>query len=78
MRSDVPSTLPFNCLVSVVGLGFLSATFVKLEHQSKYEGAASGVVPVMKLFEDSFSYSNQLGQRQGWGGLPQRLPLQKR
>ena len=30
-----------------------------------YEGAASGVVPVMKLFEDSFSYSNQLGQRQG-------------
>ncbi|MBF0844570.1 ribonucleotide-diphosphate reductase subunit alpha, partial [Streptococcus danieliae] len=24
-----------------------------------YEGAASGVVPVMKLFEDSFSYSNQ-------------------
>lgn len=32
-----------------------------------YEGAASGVLPVMKLFEDSFSYSNQLGQRQGAG-----------
>ncbi len=32
-----------------------------------YEGAASGVIPVMKLFEDSFSYSNQLGQRQGAG-----------
>ncbi len=31
------------------------------------EGAASGVVPVMKLFEDSFKYSNQLGQRQGAG-----------
>ncbi|QER68010.1 class 1b ribonucleoside-diphosphate reductase subunit alpha [Paucilactobacillus nenjiangensis] len=31
------------------------------------EGAASGVVPVMKLLEDSFSYSNQLGQRQGAG-----------
>ncbi|MCW3778600.1 class 1b ribonucleoside-diphosphate reductase subunit alpha [Levilactobacillus namurensis] len=30
-------------------------------------GAASGVVPVMKLLEDSFSYSNQLGQRQGAG-----------
>ncbi|MCF6161505.1 MAG: class 1b ribonucleoside-diphosphate reductase subunit alpha [Furfurilactobacillus sp.] len=29
--------------------------------------AASGVVPVMKLLEDSFSYSNQLGQRQGAG-----------
>ncbi|EHI68588.1 class 1b ribonucleoside-diphosphate reductase subunit alpha [Streptococcus ictaluri] len=32
-----------------------------------YAGTASGVVPVMKLFEDSFSYSNQLGQRQGAG-----------
>lgn len=31
------------------------------------QGAASGVVPVMKLLEDSFSYSNQLGQRQGAG-----------
>ncbi|MBM7544622.1 ribonucleoside-diphosphate reductase alpha chain [Weissella beninensis] len=29
--------------------------------------AASGVVPVMKLLEDSFTYSNQLGQRQGAG-----------
>ena len=34
-----------------------------------FEGAASGVVPVMKLFEDSFSYSNQLGQRQGAGAV---------
>lgn len=33
------------------------------------EGAASGVVPVMKLFEDSFSYSNQLGQRNGAGAV---------
>ncbi|WP_179395705.1 class 1b ribonucleoside-diphosphate reductase subunit alpha [Lacticaseibacillus absianus] len=31
------------------------------------QGAASGVLPVMKLLEDSFSYSNQLGQRQGAG-----------
>ena len=31
------------------------------------QNAASGVVPVMKLYEDSFSYSNQLGQRQGAG-----------
>ncbi|USS84926.1 class 1b ribonucleoside-diphosphate reductase subunit alpha [Fructilactobacillus myrtifloralis] len=31
------------------------------------DGAASGVMPVMKLLEDSFSYSNQLGQRQGAG-----------
>ncbi|MGX7405550.1 ribonucleoside-diphosphate reductase alpha chain [Aerococcus urinaehominis] len=33
----------------------------------KIENAASGVVPVMKLFEDSFSYANQLGQRNGAG-----------
>lgn len=32
-----------------------------------YDGVAAGVVPVMKLFEDSFSYANQLGQRQGAG-----------
>lgn len=32
-------------------------------------GTASGVVPVMKLLEDSFTYSNQLGQRQGAGAV---------
>lgn len=29
--------------------------------------AASGVLPVMKLLEDAFSYANQLGQRKGAG-----------
>ena len=33
------------------------------------KGAVSGVVPVIKLLEDSFSYSNQLGQRQGAGAV---------
>lgn len=33
------------------------------------EGAASGVVPVMKIYEDIFSYANQLGQRQGAGAV---------
>lgn len=33
------------------------------------ENASSGVVPVMKLLEDSFSYSNQLGQRNGAGAV---------
>lgn len=33
----------------------------------KIEGQSSGVVPVMKLLEDSFSYANQLGARQGAG-----------
>lgn len=30
---------------------------------------SSGVVPVMKMFEDGFSYANQLGQRQGAGAV---------
>lgn len=29
------------------------------------EGLATGVIPVMKIIEDSISYSNQLGQRSG-------------
>ncbi|UQS82848.1 class 1b ribonucleoside-diphosphate reductase subunit alpha [Bombilactobacillus folatiphilus] len=33
------------------------------------ENLSSGVLPVMKLLEDSFSYSNQLGQRQGAGAV---------
>jgi ribonucleoside-diphosphate reductase alpha chain len=33
----------------------------------KIENQSSGVVPVMKLLEDSFSYANQLGARQGAG-----------
>ncbi|MGH2311181.1 class 1b ribonucleoside-diphosphate reductase subunit alpha, partial [Enterococcus faecalis] len=32
-----------------------------------YDGTASGVGRVMKLFEHRFSYSNQLGERQGAG-----------
>lgn len=33
------------------------------------ENMASGVVPVMKMLEDAFSYANQLGQRQGAGAV---------
>ncbi|MQS89837.1 class 1b ribonucleoside-diphosphate reductase subunit alpha [Companilactobacillus mishanensis] len=33
------------------------------------DNSSSGVLPVMKLLEDSFSYSNQLGQRQGAGAV---------
>lgn len=35
----------------------------------KIEGQSSGVIPVMKLLEDSFSYANQLGSRQGAGAV---------
>jgi len=33
------------------------------------EGQSSGVVPVMKILEDSFSYADQLGQRKGSGAV---------
>jgi ribonucleoside-diphosphate reductase alpha chain len=33
------------------------------------EGQSSGIVPVMKLLEDAFSYANQLGSRQGAGAV---------
>ena len=33
----------------------------------KIQNQSSGVVPVMKLLEDSFSYANKLGARQGAG-----------
>ncbi|WP_243410205.1 class 1b ribonucleoside-diphosphate reductase subunit alpha [Ancrocorticia populi] len=35
----------------------------------KIENQSSGVNPVMKLLEDSFSYANQLGARQGAGAV---------
>lgn len=35
----------------------------------KIENQASGIVPVMKILEDSFSYANQLGARQGAGAV---------
>ena len=41
----------------------LGAPIKHIEHQS------SGVVPIMKLLEDSFSYANQLGARQGAGAV---------
>ena len=45
------------------------------------ENQSSGVIPIMKLLEDSFSYANQLGARQGAGAVylhahhPGHLPL---
>lgn len=35
----------------------------------KIENQSSGVIPIMKLMEDSFSYANQLGARQGAGAV---------
>lgn len=35
----------------------------------KIQGQCSGVIPVMKMLEDAFSYANQLGARQGAGAV---------
>jgi ribonucleoside-diphosphate reductase alpha chain len=35
----------------------------------KIENQSSGIIPVMKLLEDRFSYANQLGARQGAGAV---------
>ncbi|PPE05484.1 class 1b ribonucleoside-diphosphate reductase subunit alpha [Williamsoniiplasma lucivorax] len=48
------------CLTNLREFG---APIKNIEHQ------ATGIVPIMKLLEDSFSYANQLGQRQGAGAV---------
>ena len=35
----------------------------------KIKGQSSGIIPVMKMFEDAFSYANQLGSRAGAGAV---------
>lgn len=51
--------------------GGVSLNLSKLRGRSEaikgVEGRASGVLPIMKLLEDVFSYANQLGQRPGAG-----------
>ncbi|MCI5826172.1 MAG: class 1b ribonucleoside-diphosphate reductase subunit alpha [Arcanobacterium sp.] len=49
--------------LNLTNLRELGAPIKKIKHQS------SGVNPVMKLLEDSFSYANQLGARQGAGAV---------
>ncbi|MFT3876014.1 MAG: class 1b ribonucleoside-diphosphate reductase subunit alpha [Propioniciclava sp.] len=49
--------------LSLTNLREIGAPIKKIQNQS------SGVIPVMKLLEDSFSYANQLGARQGAGAV---------
>ncbi|OKL50532.1 class 1b ribonucleoside-diphosphate reductase subunit alpha [Boudabousia marimammalium] len=49
--------------LSLTNLRESGAPIKKIENQS------SGVIPVMKILEDSFSYANQLGARQGAGAV---------
>lgn len=51
-----------------VSLG-LSKLRARGEQIKGIDNAASGVIPVMKLLEDSFAYANQLGQRKGAGSV---------
>ena len=62
MTLAVPLTPPYSCrkLVGAVGLSLSDIREAGAPIKG-IENAASGVVPVMKLFEDSFSYANQLG-----------------
>lgn len=53
--------------------GGVAFTLTNLREQGapikNIEGQSSGVVPVMKIFEDAFSYANQLGSRAGAGAV---------
>lgn len=47
----------------------LSNARAKGDPIKRIENQASGVVPIMKILEDTFSYANQLGARQGAGAV---------
>ncbi|MEI3850967.1 MULTISPECIES: class 1b ribonucleoside-diphosphate reductase subunit alpha [unclassified Ensifer] len=49
--------------LSLTNIREMGAPIKQIENQS------SGIIPVMKLLEDSFSYANQLGARQGAGAV---------
>ena len=52
------------------GVAFLLTNLRELGAPIKLiENQASGIIPVMKLLEDSFSYANQLGARPGAGAV---------
>ncbi|SEB15207.1 class 1b ribonucleoside-diphosphate reductase subunit alpha [Pedobacter hartonius] len=52
------------------GVSFnLSKIRARGESIKDVEGRAGGVLPIMKILEDTFSYANQLGQRPGAGAV---------
>ncbi|MFU0804694.1 MAG: class 1b ribonucleoside-diphosphate reductase subunit alpha [Pseudoclavibacter caeni] len=52
------------------GVAFLLSNIREAGAPIKHiENQSSGVIPIMKLLEDSFSYANQLGARQGAGAV---------
>ncbi|MDR5899836.1 class 1b ribonucleoside-diphosphate reductase subunit alpha [Halomonas vilamensis] len=52
------------------GVAFVLSNIREVGAPIKYiENQSSGIVPIMKLLEDAFSYANQLGARQGAGAV---------
>ena len=52
------------------GVALLLSNIREMKAPIKHiEGASSGIIPVMKMLEDAFSYANQLGTRQGAGAV---------
>lgn len=68
--NSITHNLNVSMQLSKIGGGValnLSKLRARNESIKGIENAASGILPVMKLLEDSFSYVNQLGQRPGAG-----------
>lgn len=63
---SINSSLQLSKIGGGVGIN-LSNLRAKNDPIKQIENAAGGIVPVMKMFEDAFSYANQLGQRNGSG-----------
>lgn len=68
IANTITSSLQLSKLGGGVGI-LLSNVRAQGDPIKGIENAASGVVPVMKILEDSFSYANQLGARQGAGAV---------
>lgn len=64
----VASSLKLSSIGGGVGLN-LSKLRAKGEPIKGVDGRGSGVMPVAKIFDDVFTYANQLGQRSGAGAL---------
>ncbi len=68
--NDINHALSTAMQLSKIGGGVaLSLTRLRGRGESikGVEGAAKGIMPVMKLMEDAFSYADQMGQRKGSG-----------
>ncbi len=69
-RSGAPSTPRCSCPSAAAEWPCCCRTSASTARRSRTSRTRrSGVIPIMKLLEDSFSYANQLGARQGAGAV---------